>query len=112
MSDITLSETLKSIHDTFAAWEAECGQITIAGEELKSLVETLDLARAAAERLEDDLARTTHHGAAQPAETTGVIPFPRRHHRRPQGSAAWRPVPPGQSDRSRPDEGDDGGDVA
>ena len=118
MSDITLSKTLGNIHDTFAAWEAECGQVTIGGEELRSLVQALDFARAAAESMEQELARAG--GGTAPMGAGHVVPFPRRRHSCARHHQRARHHPPRQTRpgdrpgmyRAEDGEDDNGGDAA
>jgi len=85
----TLSDLLKTIRDQFRGHEIADQQMLVAGEALSALVETIDHAREAAQRLEAELEEHRRRAGGG-----NVVGFPRRRHMddRPR-CRAWRHSP-------------------
>jgi len=109
-----LSNLLTNIRDTLRAHDITEGAVTIEGEALRTLVETLDQAAAAARALEAEreLLAEPCPEARPVAQGGNVTPLPRRRHHAPRARrhSPWRP-----QQRFRPGiikGDDDGGDAA
>ena len=110
-----LSTLLTNIRDILRAHDITEGAVTIEGEALRMLVETLDQAAAAARALEAErelLAEPPPPEARPVAQGNNVTPLPRRRHHAPRvrRHSPWRPQQRFRPGIIRGD--DDGGDAA